>query len=160
MSAVSEPTHEEALDDWYKKTWLYRIFLPGDFFTQATEAGKEKLTSEKQFNQRLEMQDSVQRHTLKIREAKQYSADFNYRPVDFKKTTLKLIGNSAIVMHRACGGSGVLDCPAEMDCRTCNGRGRRDENCDACHGDGQVRKNDFEPDLFVVDLVTVQGNIP
>ena len=47
MSAVSEPTHEEALDDWYKKTWLYRIFLPGDFFTQATEAGKEKLTCEK-----------------------------------------------------------------------------------------------------------------
>ena len=47
MSAVNEPTYEEALDDWYKKTWLHRIFLHGDFFTQATQAGKEKLSREK-----------------------------------------------------------------------------------------------------------------
>ena len=131
------PTHEEALSEWYKKAWLYRLFLPGDLRNEASVTGKEELVCERRTNEQLEMQEEVRRQTLKIRESKQYSTDLAHRPREFKKRTIKLMGNSKKVAHRACGGSGVLDCPTEMDCRTCNGRGRREEDCNGCAGTGK-----------------------
>ena len=136
-----EPTHEEVLNSWSKKSWLYKLFLPRDFRAEVSGTGKENLVCEKRTREYLVMQDREERLTLKVREANQYGSDFNYRPADFKNLTLKLIRRSQVVTDRTCGGMGVLSCPTDMDCRRCKGTGRRDENCKSCDGQGQVNRD-------------------
>ena len=138
-----DPSHAVILNEWHKKAWVFKLLLPSDFMMNAIGTGRERLWCEKTTNEYLTMRDSVQRKQLKIREAQQYSPDTNYRPNEFKKRTLKLINNSAIVRHGPCSGSGVLSCPTRMQCPRCNGRGGRDENCETCYGDGRIHKDHF-----------------
>ena len=137
VKLANGPTHKEALSEWSKKFWLHRLFLPGDLRNEASATGKEELVCEGRTNEHLEMQEEVRRQTLKIRESKQYSTNLPDRPREFKKQTIKFMGNSTKVAHRDCEGSGVLSCPTEMICRTCNGRKQREEACNGCAGRGK-----------------------
>ena len=139
----NEPSHDAVFQEWYLKAWLARLLSPGDFHTRASGVRVEKLCCEKTVNEYLEMQDSVERRTLKIRDAQQYSSDMVYRPNEFRKRTLKLINNPVKVQHEKCGGSGVLDCPLEMRCLHCDGWGKRKENCETCFGAGRIHKDHF-----------------
>ena len=138
-----DPSHAEILDDWYRRAWAFKLLLPADFRSETVGARKERLWCEKTTNEYLTMRDSVQRKTLTVAEARQYSPDINYRPLDFKKKTLKLINNYALVRHSPCRGEGSLSCPTRMRCGRCGGRGRRDENCGTCFGNGRIHKDHF-----------------
>ena len=139
----TDSSYAVILDEWYKKEWKLKLLLPGDFRISAIGVDRERFWCEKTTNESLTMRDTVQKRTLKIREAQQYTTDLNYRPSEFKKITFKLINNPVIIRHKHCRGLGTLSCPPLVRCRRCGGRGKRDENCESCHGDGRIHKDSF-----------------
>ena len=149
-----QTTQDELLQEWHKKAWLKRLFLPGDFLTGASMVGSENLVCRKTTMEYLDMNDQVEAKTMKGSEAGKYSTDVNYRPREFKNETLKILNNAAAIQCdncsgrgdvtcRNCSGRGEAACSPTQKCGRCSGAGQRRQDCYQCNGRGEVRQAGF-----------------
>ena len=132
----ASPVHDDLLEGWHKQAWLPRMFLPKDFLDSVSAGHGESLVCHKTTNEYLLMKDKVQKKTIKMRETRKYTTDVDYRPQQFKKQTLKIITDAAVIECRRCDGSGEVYCPPTMTCGSCGGSGWKETNCGGCGGSG------------------------
>ena len=153
-SAAQTTQQDELLQEWRKKAWLKRMFLPGDFMTTASMVGSENLVCHKTTMEYLDMNDQVEAKTMKGSEAGKYSTDVNYRPQEFKNETLRILNNAAAIQCDNCSGHGDVSCsncsgrgespcPTMERCGRCRGAGQRRQDCYQCNGNGEVRQAGF-----------------
>ncbi len=136
----------ELLEDWLRKSWLRRIFLPGDFLEQVGEVGSENLVCQKTATEYLTMSEQVETKTVRGSDAGKYSTNINYLPQEFKNETIKIITNNMDVGCGECSGRGAVACPTTMRCGECKGSGQRSgrrEECTQCDGNGEVKQAGF-----------------
>ena len=153
-SGTAQAAQDELLQEWRKKAWLKRLFLPGDFLTGVSLVGSENLVCRKTTMEYLDMNDQVEAKTMKGSEAGKYSTDVSYRPQEFKNETLRILNNAAAVRCdncagrgdvscRNCAGRGQSACPPAQKCGQCRGAGQRRQGCYQCNGRGEVRQAGF-----------------
>lgn len=128
---------DEMLEEWQKKAWLQRLFLPNDFLAKASAVGAESLVCHKTTNEYLVMSDKVEEKTLKIGQTGGYSTDLDYRPQGFKNETVRIINNASEVACSDCSGRGQAACPTTMNCGRCRGSGIDTSRCSVCNGRGE-----------------------
>lgn len=153
-SSTVQTTQDPLLQEWHKKAWLKRLFLPSDFMTGASVVGSENLVCRQTTMEYLDMDDQVEAITMKGSEVGKYSTDVSYRPQEFQNETLKILNNAATVQCNDCSGRGDVTCrncagrgesacsPMEK-CGRCSGAGQRRQDCMQCNGDGEVRQAGF-----------------
>lgn len=153
-SNTVQTTQDQLLQEWHKKAWLKRLFLPSDFMSGTSVVGSENLVCHQTTMEYLDMDDQVEAITMKGSEVGKYSADVSYRPQVFQNETLKILNNAGVIQCndcsgrgdatcRNCAGRGESACPPLEKCGRCSGAGQRRQDCIQCNGNGEVRQAGF-----------------